>query len=70
MNKCQRLRNRIKQLEHKNKAMLDKCNDFDEIKHALFFVKNLYEQRCKQDGYTDEQLSKLRRLIIKDKFIN
>lgn len=64
MNKQQRLRCRIKQLEHQNKSMRKKCNEFDLIQQKLMMVVNLYESRCKQDGYTQEQIESLRNMVV------
>lgn len=65
MNKQQRLRCRIKQLEHENKSMQEKCKNYDHVHQSLKTVVKLYENRCKQDGYTDEQLLCLRKAVIK-----
>lgn len=67
--KQQRLRCRIKQLEHQNKAMYQKCKDFDLMQQKLMMVVGLYENRCKQDGYTQEQIESLRYMVIPRRLI-
>lgn len=69
MNKQQRLRCRAKQLEHQNKAMYQKCKDFDLMQQKLMMVVNLYENRCKQDGYTEKQIEILRNMVIPRRFM-
>lgn len=49
--------------------MRKKCNEFDLMQQKLMMVVSLYENRCKQDGYTEKQIESLRNMVIPRKFM-
>jgi len=62
MNKQQRLRCRIKQLENQNKLLRKQLSerDYDMMRFSLVRVVNLYEAMCREKGWTESELKALR----------
>lgn len=62
MNKQQRLRCRIKQLEHQNKLLINQLayGNCDMMRFSLVRVVNLYEAMCRENGWTESELKALR----------